>query len=135
MQIVLNIKNKKSFRVISKITNHVYNCKKFILDLENEKITDIFVDGDWWSSDRFDFIDGEIELLDKINYWIRKHCNSGTDKIHIDKRGHIDKIYIGYPNIIIDNGNDISFTKEEILNAIANKILEKENKKGSILCP
>lgn len=125
MQIVLNTRNEKSFRVISKTTNHVYNCKKFILDLENEKITDIFVDGDWWSSDRFDFIDGEIELLDKINYWIHKRCNSGTDKIHIDKRGYIDKIYIGYPNIIIDNGDDISFTKEEILNAIANKILEK----------
>ena len=121
MQIVSNTKNKKSFRVIDKITNHVYNCKKFILDLENEKITDIFVDGDWWSSDRFDFIDGEIELLEKINYWIRKCCN----KIYIDKREYIDKIYIGYPNIIIDNGNDISFTKEEILNAIANKILEK----------
>ena len=125
MQIVLNTRNKKSFRVISKITNHVYNCEKFILDLENEKITDIFIDGDWWNSDRFDFIDGEIELLEKINYWIRKRCNSGTDKIHVDKRGYIDKIYAGYPNIIIDNGNDISFTKEEILNAIANKILEK----------
>ena len=125
MQIVLNTKNKKSFRVISKITNYVYNCKKFILDLEKGKITDIFVDGDWWSSDRFDFIDGEIELLGKINYWILKGCNSGTDKIYIDKRGYIDKIYMGHPNIIIDNGNDISFTKEEILNAIANKILEK----------